>query len=54
MHTYLDHDQMYKRFDIIGEEILHFLDRGVFTANARREKYNWDPFTKIKADDIDL
>ena len=54
MYTYLDHNQMYKRFDIIGEEILHFLDRGVFTTNAKREQYNWDPFKKIKVDDINL
>ena len=23
-HTFLDHDQMYVRFDVIGEEILYF------------------------------
>ena len=33
-HTFLDHDQMYVRFDIIGEEILYFfLNNGFFTQN---------------------
>ena len=47
-HTQVDHDQKYTRFDIIGEEIFYFLNNGVFTKEARREKYNWDPFKKIK------
>ena len=48
MHTKLDHDQMYNRFDIIGDEIFYFLNNGIFTKEARREKYNWNPFKKIK------
>ena len=54
MYTHLDHNQMYRRFDIIGEEILHFMEEAVFTKNAKREQYNWDPFKKIKVNDIDL
>ena len=54
IHTYLDHDLMYERFDVIGAEILCFLTKGKFSKNARREKYNWDPFKKIKTNDIDL
>ena len=54
MHTYLDHDLMYKRFDVIGQEIIHFLKKSRFSENAKREKYNWDPFKKLKKNDIDL
>lgn len=54
MHTYLDHDLMYKRFDVIGQEIIHFLEKGNFSDNAKREKYNWDPFKKLKNNDINL
>ena len=54
MHTYLDHDLMYKRFDVIGQEIIHFLGKGIFSDNAKREKYNWDPFKKLKKNDINL
>ncbi|MAO71932.1 MAG: hypothetical protein CMD02_05430 [Flavobacteriales bacterium] len=53
-HTFLDHDQMYVRFDIIGEEILYFLNNGVFTQNARRIPYEWDPFQKLKKNDFNL
>ena len=54
IHTYLDHDLMYRRFDVIGQEILHFLEKGRFSENAKREKYNWDPFKKLKKNDINL
>jgi len=54
MHTYLDHDLMYKRFDIIGQEIVLFLRKGRFSENAKREKYDWDPFKKLKKNDINL
>ena len=54
LHTYLDHDLMYKRFDIIGQEIFYFLENGKFTNEAKREKYNRDPFKKIKNNDLNL
>lgn len=47
-HTWLDHDLMYKRFDVIGSEILYFYKNGKFTKQAKRNKYNWDPFKKIR------
>ena len=47
-HTWLDHDLMYKRFDVIGSEILYFYKNGTFTKQAKRNKYNWDPFKKIR------
>ena len=53
-HTYLDHDLMYRRFDVIGEEIFHFLINGRFSEEARRVKYHWDPFKKLKKNDISL
>ena len=47
-HTWLDHEMMYRRFDIIGSEILFFYENGVFSNKAKRTKYNWDPFKKNK------
>jgi len=47
-HTWLDHDLMYKRFDVVGIEMLHFFQNGVFTRNAKRQQYNWDPFKKVR------
>ena len=45
---------MYTRFDIIGDEIFYFLQNSKFPVNSRREKYHWNPFEKIKIDDINL
>jgi hypothetical protein len=47
-HTILDHDEMYVRFDVIGEEIKHFLENDRFSDDARRERCDWDPFEKHK------
>ena len=47
-HTWLDHDLMYRRFDVIGKEILFFFKNGMFTENAKRTKYDFDPFKKIR------
>ena len=47
-HTWLDHNLMYSRFDVIGSEIRYFYKNGSFTKEARRNKYNWDPFKKIR------
>ncbi len=33
----IDHDDMYHRFDVIGPEILHFIQNGAFTPNANRQ-----------------
>ena len=54
IHTILDHDMMYTRFDIIGDEIFYFLQNSKFPVNSRREKYHLNPFEKIKIDDINL
>ena len=47
-HTWLDHDLMYKRFDVVGIEMLYFFQNGVFTKNAKRQQYNWDSFKKVR------
>ena len=39
---------MYRRFDVIGEEILFFFQKGMFTKNAKKSKYDFDPFKKIR------
>lgn len=46
--TRLNHDEMYYSFDEIGSDILHFIKNGVFTKEARREWFDWDPFEKYK------
>ena len=48
-HTYtiLDHDEMYKRFDIIGNEIFTFFKEGKFSYDAQRKPFTWDPFVKF-------
>ncbi len=48
MFTKLNHDQMYFSFDVIGTDIMHFIEHGSFSTNARRDCYNWDVFEKLK------
>ena len=50
MHTCLNHDEMYYRFDVIGEEVLHFFERGSFSDYAKRTPYEGDPFKKYRCD----
>lgn len=47
-YTPLNHDQMYTRFDVIGDELIHFLEYGKFSNLARREPFEWDVFEKWK------
>ena len=47
-YTWLNHDQMYTRFDIVGDEIFNFIRKAKFSSNAKRIKYNWDPFISHK------
>lgn len=44
VYTPLNHDQFYTRFDVIGEDMLHFLKEGTFSTTARRIPYEWDVF----------
>tara|TARA_B100000902_G_scaffold208214_1_gene198246 strand:- start:11311 stop:12096 length:786 start_codon:yes stop_codon:yes gene_type:complete len=46
-YTYLDHDEMYTNFDVIGHEIFYFLSNGKFSKNAKREQYNFNPFSNF-------
>lgn len=48
IYTHLDHDEMYFSFDEIGGDITHFVKHGIFTKEARREAFDWDPFEKYK------
>ena len=45
-YTWLNHDDMYTRFDITGSEILYFFSNSKFTDSAKREPYLEDPFIK--------
>ena len=45
-YTWLNHDEMYTRFDITGDDILFFFANGKFSDKARREPYIDDPFIK--------
>ena len=48
IYTWLNHDDMYSRFDVIGNEILYFMANNKFTDGAKREPYTDDPFIKHK------
>ncbi len=48
IYTPLNHTQMYTRFDIIGADIIHFLEYGQFQETTRRVPYEWDFFEKWK------
>lgn len=49
IYTWLNHDQMYLRFDIIGSELFYFIEHGRFSESAKRQPYTEDPFTPFKA-----
>jgi hypothetical protein len=44
-YTWLDHDDMYTRIDVLGKEILYFFKNGKFTSDAKKEAFTEDPFT---------
>jgi hypothetical protein len=44
IYTFLDHYEMYHRFDVIGEELLSFFNTGRFTQSASRVRIDRDPF----------
>ena len=52
-YTWLNHDQMYTRFDIVGAEVLYFINHGIFSKDSRRNKYNWDPFLPYKKEGLE-
>lgn len=51
-YTWLNHDQMYTRFDVVGDEIFNFINNGTFSTNAKREKFDWDPFVSYKKEGL--
>ena len=48
IYTRLNHDEMYSRFDIVGDEFFNFFKTGKFSDNAIREPYSWDAFVPFK------
>ena len=44
VHLPLNHDDMYRSFDIVGPELIHFFQTGLFTDEAEREPLGGDPF----------
>jgi hypothetical protein len=44
MYVDLDHLEMYKNFDLIGDELVHFFENGRFSPHARRKRYLQNPF----------
>lgn len=48
VYTYLNHDEMYVRFDVIGETIRAYIKNGKFPEASKKEPYNFDLFTKYK------
>lgn len=47
-YTWLNHDDMYSRFDVVGPEIWHFIQHGRFSEAARRVPFTDDPFIPVK------
>jgi len=45
-YTWLNHDEMYYRFDVSGNEIFNFIKNHKFTDAAKREPFTEDPFIK--------
>lgn len=52
-YTWLNHAQMYTRFDVIGDEVMSFIRYGKFTNNAVKEPYNWDHFKKYREKEVE-
>ncbi|MEX2485174.1 MAG: hypothetical protein WED10_11460 [Brumimicrobium sp.] len=52
-YTWLEHNQMYTRLDIIGEEIFYFIKNGRFSKDAKREPFDWDPFVSYKKEGLE-
>lgn len=50
--TWLNHEQMYSRFDIVGDEVLNFIRLGKFSSIAKKENYDWDPFVSYKKEGL--
>ena len=46
MYVFLHHNEMYHRFDVIGEELLSFFETGRFTSKAARSPIDRDPFVR--------
>ena len=46
IYTRLNHDEMYYRFDEIGEDILEFIKTSKFKKDSKRSSFKWDPFEK--------
>ncbi len=52
IHVPFNHEEMYQRLDVIGPELLHFLEHGTFTPDAAKTPLGIDPFAKeIPLDD---
>lgn len=47
-YTWLNHDQMYDKVDVIGNEVLHFISQGTFSPKARKRIYEGNPFKRYK------
>lgn len=46
LYTWVNHDEMYVSFDVIGPELLHFFEHGRFSDQAQREPSELDPWRR--------
>ena len=46
LYEYINHDEMYYKFDKIGPEILYFFKNGVFSKDVRKSPYDFNLFEK--------
>lgn len=42
----LNHAEMYKKLEVVDQDVLAFFKTGKFTQNARRKPFTWNPFKK--------
>jgi len=45
-HVALDHDMMYRRWDLLGEAVIQFFETGSFPMGLPRNRIVVDPFDK--------
>ncbi len=46
MYVFLNHDEMYERFDVFGDPLLYFFQHGAFPEDVKRNPFDRDPFSR--------
>ncbi|MBN8703335.1 MAG: hypothetical protein J0M08_09735 [Bacteroidetes bacterium] len=48
MYIRLNHDEMYFKLDVIGDQLFQFIKNGSYSSDVQRIPYNWDYFLPYK------